>query len=161
MGPRKIRNEESWTDCEENKTFLKFRKIIFSVAKDRNQWLDCRTTEETSERSGDCWWGGGGSRGGKGVKRMFRDLDGFIHKDQAPNGLKMSFFFFIFSSTFFPAFVSCMCVFVWITVVLFCFTTLRGMWDLSFLTRSWTVAHRVGAPSLNLDQGSPVGHCFE
>lgn len=37
MGPRKIGNEESWKDCEENKTFLKFQKIIFSVAKDRNQ----------------------------------------------------------------------------------------------------------------------------
>ena len=59
MGPRKTRNEESWTDCGENKTFLKIYKIIFSIAKDRNQWIDCHTPEETSERLGDCWWGAG------------------------------------------------------------------------------------------------------
>ena len=59
MGPRKTRNEESWTDCGENKTFLKIYKIIFSIAKDRNQWIDWHTPEETSERSGDRWWGAG------------------------------------------------------------------------------------------------------
>ena len=139
MGLRKTGNEESWTDCGENKTFLKIYKIIFSIAKDRNQWIDCCTPEETSERSGDCWWGGGGSQGGKGAKRMFRDLDGFIRKNQAQNGLKMSFFFFlVFSSMFFPDFVPCMCFFLWITFFFFFSTTLCSMWDLSFLTRSWT-----------------------
>ena len=160
MGLRKTRNEESWTDCGENKTSLKIYKIIFSIAKDRNQWIAYRTPEETSERSGDCWWGGGGSQGGKGAKRMFRDLDGFIRKNQAQNGLKMSFFFFF--GLFFHVFPWFCPLHVFLPLDYFFFffsTTLCSMWDLSFLTRSWTSGPYSGSTVLTLDhQGSPMDH---
>lgn len=37
IGPKEPRNEESRTECGENKTFLKIYEIIFNIAKDRNQ----------------------------------------------------------------------------------------------------------------------------
>lgn len=58
IGPKEPRNEESRTECGENKTFLKIYEIIFNIAKDRNQWIGCHSTEETSERAGDCVVGG-------------------------------------------------------------------------------------------------------
>jgi len=164
MGLRKTGNEESWTDCGENKTFLKIYKIIFSIAKDRNQWIDCCTPEETSERSGDCWWGGGGSQGGKGAKRMFRDLDGFIRKNQAQNGLKMSFFFFGLFFHVFPWFCP-LHVFLPLDYFFFFFFPLHCV--ACGILVSWPgvepVAHTVEAQSLNpRPPGKSHGSfCFE
>ena len=67
---------------------------------------------------------------------MFRDLDGFIRKNQAQNGLKMSFFFWSFLPCF-SLILSPACVSSSGLLFFFFFsTTLCSMWDLSFLTRS-------------------------
>ena len=91
---------------------------------------------------------------------MFRDLDGFIRKNQAQNGLKMSFFFLVFSSMFFPDFVPCMCFFLWITFFFFFFHYTVQHVGSQFLDQElnqWPIQwkHRV----LTLDhQGSPMDH---
>lgn len=111
IGPKEPRNEESRTECGENKTFLKIYEIIFNIAKDRNQWIGCHSTEETSERAGDCVVGGWVV--GK-EKRAWRGCLGTCMSMFVKTKHQMDWRCCVLvpSFTYFPAFVPCMCSFL-------------------------------------------------